>query len=127
MATKLSAKGRRLKGIEFERKVATLFREIYPEACRRLEYQQTVTGGYDLESTGRLLIQCKAYQDYAPISKISEITEKEGIPVLVTKGNRKEPMAVLPLKDLIEIIKNPLYAFHDLDKSFLDIMEKKDA
>lgn len=93
----------RTKGHAFERYVAQKFRSIFPGARRLLEYQEGV--GVDIENTGPLRIQCKAYKDYAPISKINEV-KLSGIPCLVTKGDRKTPMIVLSLDDFLRIIED---------------------
>ena len=101
----MSGKRSRTKGHSFERWTADKFRSVYPNAKRKLEYQISECTGVDISDTGPFKIQCKAYKDYAPISKIKEIQEG-GIPCLVTKGDRKEAMIVLPLTDFINILKD---------------------
>ena len=98
-------KASRAKGLSFERACANKLKEVFPRARRALECQEGL--GYDLENTGCFLFQMKAYANYAPITKINEIprTDSTKIPVLVTKGDRLEPMAVLPFSDLIKMIK----------------------
>lgn len=95
------------KGKQFERDVANAIGHIFPEAQRMLEYQASVVIGVDLQGTGRFKIQCKNYQGYAPIGKISEIRalEEGDIPVLISKGNKLPAMAVLPFKDFIELLE----------------------
>jgi hypothetical protein len=104
-------KSQRVKGHSFERWTAQQFRPVYPDARRDLN--DTHGGsGIDLENTGTLAIQCKAYKDYAPISKIEEIqVGDDRCPVLVTKGDGKKPMAVLPLSWLIAILGDVGVAF----------------
>lgn len=99
----MSGKKSRTKGHSFERAVAITFREVYPDAQRLLEYQEGY--GIDLDKTGIFRVQCKAYKQYAPISKINEIPKGDYIPVLVTKGDRLTPMVVLPLDNFIELLK----------------------
>lgn len=96
----------RNKGLSFERWVADKFRAVFPDAKRKLEYQKDECIGVDIENTGPYKIQCKAYKTYAPIMKIFEVEHKGGeIPILVTKGDRLEPMAVIPLMKLIRLMK----------------------
>lgn len=109
------SKSQRTKGHSFERYVAQRFRLVFPEARRNLN--DTHGGsGIDLENTGNLAVQCKAYKGYAPIAKIQEIMvdDTSTIPVLVTKGDGLKPMAVLPLSWLIAILDDVGVAFeHD--------------
>lgn len=101
----------RTKGHSFERTLAKRLRDegIFPEAERHLEMQMSQCSGYDLDNTGKLKIQCKAYKKYAPLSKIEEAASscsEDEIPVLVTKGDRLRPIAALYLDDLIKILKD---------------------
>jgi len=99
-------KGQRVKGHGFERWVANQLKQVFPDAKRHLEFQGTEARGFDLDNTGQYHIQCKAYRGYAPISKIQEVHPEDGFtPVLVTKGDYLEPMAVLPLSAFIELLK----------------------
>ena len=97
----------RNKGHAFERKIARMFREAgFPNAQRQLEYQEGK--GVDLQNTGRYLVQCKRGKQYAPITKIEEVyssldKNNNHIPVLITKADRKEVMAVIPLDHFLEI------------------------
>ncbi len=103
----LSGKGCRAKGHSFERWVAEQMRRIYPEARRLLEYQAEEANGVDLQNTGRYLIQCKRNRKYAPLSAIEEIQIcpiEGGTPVLVTKGDGKTPLAVLPFEEFIRLL-----------------------
>lgn len=95
----------RTKGHSFEREVAIAFRRLFPKAARQLEYQEGM--GIDLAHTGKLRIQCKRFKNYAPLSALEEARGPEGIPLLVTKADRKEALVALPLKDFIEILQRP--------------------
>lgn len=98
----------RTKGHGFERKVAQLFREFFPTARRKLEYQASECDGVDIEGTGRLRIQCKKYKAYAPISKIKEVQPKPGtIPALITEGNREPAIICMELSDFFDILRDP--------------------
>lgn len=81
-------------------------RHIFPDAERQLESQHGY--GYDLKNTGRYRIQAKCYKDYAPISKINEAiggcTRPNDVPILITKGDRKETMVVMPFDHFLELL-----------------------
>lgn len=97
----------RTKGHSFERAVAAALRVVFPGARRQLEYHENDCLGIDIAETGLFKIQCKAWAKYAPIACIFEIRcdrQLGDIPVLITKGNKLEPMAVLPLDDFIRLI-----------------------
>lgn len=105
---KLSGRGCRRKGHQFERDVALLFRTIFPEAKRHLETRRSDVTGVDLDHTGIFRIQCKRGKNYAPLSKIFEVQidpMEGGVPVLVTKGDELEPLAALPLSDFLTILR----------------------
>lgn len=95
------------KGKAYEREVANDIGHIFPEAQRNLEYQADEDQGLDIKGTDRIKIQCKFRQNYVPINTIREIQLKNEneIPVLVTKGNHREPMAVLPWKKLVTLLE----------------------
>jgi hypothetical protein len=96
----------RTKGHSFERKVAALFREIYPRARRQLEYHPDDALGVDIQDCGPFLIQCKRGRKYHSLSAIEEVqTRPGGIPALITKGDDKEEIIALYLKDFLDIIK----------------------
>lgn len=106
MEKSMSGRANRAKGRNFEQDVAVKFRTIYPHARRLLENHPEDAAGVDLLNTGPFKIQCKALAGYAPIARIREVTADRAfgdIPVLVTKGNGLEPMAVLPLGDFIAL------------------------
>lgn len=96
----------RTKGHSFERWVAKELREVFPHAQRKLEYQVNECVGIDIQNTNEFKIQCKAYKGYAPIGKIREVEcGDHDVPVLITKGDRLEPMVVLPFKNFVELLK----------------------
>ncbi len=97
----------RTKGHSFEREMANLFRLVFPDARRQLEYHVKDANGVDLQGTGRYRVQCKRCKKYASITAINEIRAEPGtIPVLVTRGDNCKAMAVLPLDELITLIGN---------------------
>ena len=105
---KVSHRGAIKKGKDFEREVANIVGHIFPEAKRNLEYQPGEGNqGKDIGGTDRIIFQCKNHQGYVSISTIREIqlTSNEDIPVLVTKGNRLEPMAVLPFDKFVTLLE----------------------
>lgn len=104
----MGGRASRKKGHQFERDVAIMFRGIFPGARRQLEYHEDDCLGVDIAGTGRWKVQCKKLRDYAPISRIREVQCNRvlgDVPILVTAGDNKEPMAVLPLEDLLYLIR----------------------
>lgn len=103
----MSGKSSRTKGLAFERKIAEMFRPFYPAARRQLEFQREDANGVDLQGTGPFRIQIKKLKTYASINTINEVKCERGlgeIPLLVTAGDGLEPMAVLPLEDLLRLV-----------------------
>lgn len=100
------AKRSRSKGLGFERDIANVFKEVFKDSRRQLEFQKAEAVGVDLKNCGEYLVQCKAYKNYAPISCIEEIVLRKGFkPVLITKGDRLRPVAVLYFDDFMELVK----------------------
>ncbi len=96
----------RTKGHSFEREVAAAFRLVFPEARRQLEYHVKDALGVDLQETGPYRIQCKRLKKYASIAAINEVVSTPPhVRILVTRGDNTETMAVLPLTELIRLIK----------------------
>lgn len=95
------------KGKAFERYLSTAIRHIFPNVGRMLEFQTGSNIGTDLQDTGVFRFQCKAYANYAPLTKIKEVSimSDEEIPVLVTKGNHQPPIAALYLVDFISLLE----------------------
>lgn len=104
---RVSHKGARAKGLQFERDVVNALGHIFPEAQRQLEYQTSDCKGTDTKNTGPFRIQCKNLQNYVSIKTIEEVkhNKKNDIPVLVTKGNRQKAMAVLPFEKLVTLLE----------------------
>lgn len=111
LTKKLSPKGRRKKGHRFECDVANDFKSMgFKNAGTTRERRggnwSDSDNGIDLVETGPFSVQCKSWEDYVSIERIREIQLPEGqIPLLITKGDFKEPMAVLPWKKMMEIIQ----------------------
>lgn len=100
-------KSQRTKGHNFERQIATQFRNAgWLFAARHLEFQAIEAAqGYDLVGTEPFKIQCKAHQNYVPISNITQIKAKSGdIPVLISKGDNERACAVVYFDDFLRII-----------------------
>lgn len=100
-------KAQRVKGHTFERKVANMFKEIgYPDAKRHLEFQFQEAMGYDIDGTFPYYIQCKKHKAYVPINTIEEVKpQKDGVPVLISEPDRGEAVAVLYLKDFLNLLR----------------------
>lgn len=106
---KSSGRRARAKGHGFERETAIALRVVFPDARRHLEYQDAEANGVDLAHTGAFRIQCKRGKQYAPITAIEEVEFEPlfgEIPVLVTKGDEKEAMAVIPFREFINLLRN---------------------
>lgn len=97
----------RSKGHSFEREVAQQLRQVFPKARRHLEYHLEDCKGFDLDNTGIYRIQCKRGRNYAPVSKIQEveIVNEDHVPVLITRGDRLEAMAVIPFDHFVSLLK----------------------
>lgn len=102
-----SQRGRasRSKGHSFEREVANAFKKVFPEARRRFEFRAFDNDGIDLEGTGSLAIQCKRAKASVPIAKIEEV-RGPGIPVLVSRVDRKPAYVTMELKHFISILED---------------------
>jgi len=94
------------KGKQYERDIANKFKAIgFTDAKRLFENREGM--GYDVQDCGPFKIQCKAYAKYAPISKLEEAPNGAGdIPLLVTKGDRKQDVVCMYLTDFMEIIQD---------------------
>lgn len=105
----MGGKHSRNKGAGFERWVARKFKAIFPNVRRHLEFQREEAAlGIDLVHLGRYRVQCKALARYAPITCINEVKIdpiEGGCPVLITKGDRLEPMVVLPFDEFLWLLK----------------------
>lgn len=104
---KVSHKSARAKGHQFERDIANELGHIFPEAKRQLEYQTDECNGVDIANTDIFKFQCKNKQNYVSVTTIKEITitKEEDIPVLVTKGNKQEAMAIMPFRKLVTLLE----------------------
>jgi hypothetical protein len=98
----------REKGIAFERAIAARLRAVFPEARRHFEFRRVeASNGHDLIHTAHYRFQLKKTKRYASIATIGEIVVDElagEIPVLVTAGDREEPMAVIPFEHLVRLL-----------------------
>jgi len=99
----------RRKGHQFERDIANKLKSVYPNVRRQLEYNENDCMGIDLVNTGPFRIQCKKLKKYAPISAIEEVVHFDflgEIPVLITAGDNKPPLAVIPLETFLDMLKH---------------------
>ncbi len=97
----------RNKGHSFERHIANLFKTIFKDSRRQLEYHVDDCKGVDIQGAGPYKIQCKKLKSYVSVNTIKEIEcdrELGEVPILVTAGDFQEPMAVIPLVDLLRLI-----------------------
>jgi len=94
----------RTKGHSFERWIVNFFKDIFPNIERVKAGDNLDMKGVDFRETANLQIQAKRNKGYAPINKIKEVKTGTGIPILITKADREEPMVVLSLKNFKKII-----------------------
>lgn len=84
-----------------------MLRGIFPKCRRHLEYQDCEANGVDLVETGFYRIQCKRGRKWSSISAIEEVTADEmlgEVPVLVTQGDHKRILAVIPFEEFMRLI-----------------------
>jgi len=109
----VGGKSSRNKGHSFERHIARIFRELYSESRRHLEYHVAdAAEGTDVHA-GPFNIQCKRNKKYCSISKIFEVNTNKGVPLLVSKGDRQPEMVVISLDAFMEILKRSDYGYKD--------------
>jgi len=84
------SKAQRDKGHNYEREIARLFREIYPDAARHLEYQkEEAAAGVDVVA-GPFTIQCKNTAKFVPAKTLFDVqAEAHQIPLLVCRDGRR--------------------------------------
>jgi len=106
-------KSQRTKGIGYEREIARRFRDVFPQAARNLTETQAGGQGVDLVNTGRLRIQCKRGRQYAPCVRIEEVSAGDGLPVLVTKADRRPDLVVMRLCDFLAMLEDVGIVFEE--------------
>lgn len=85
-----------------------MFREFYPNARRHLEYHEIDADGVDIVGTDEFKIQCKRGRKYAAITALDEVTCDRAlgdVPVLVTRADERDAVAVLPLSDFLDLLR----------------------
>lgn len=110
-AKRRRSRNSRAKGHSFERDISILLRPIYPNARRLLENHKDDARGVDILHTGPYRFQCKRLRKYCNPNRIEEIQCDEflgEVPVLVTQGDRKRILAVLPFEELLRLLKNSI-------------------
>lgn len=102
----------RTKGYGFEREIAVALRPLFPDARRRLENHRDDANGVDLMNVGRYQVQCKRGRKYANPNRIEEVTFNEfldEVPVLITAGDRKPTLVVIPLEEFMRLVAVDLF------------------
>ncbi len=99
------SKQQRDKGKRGEQMAVQELRQVFPSARRKVTNHAGVENGVDLELTGIFRVQVKNHKRYVPMNAIEEIADTTGIPLLVSKAERQRWLAVLPLDDLLKILK----------------------
>lgn len=98
----MSGKTARRKGHNFEREVAILFREFYPEAIRNLEYQEGE--GVDIANTGEFSIQCKVGKSFRIEKALAEAVKENKKSVAITKKDRQKIVVSMYWDDFKEVL-----------------------
>jgi len=90
------------KGANAEREVVNILRKTFPHAIRNLGESGGQRLGIDI-TAGALRVQVKRWADFAPISRLMEVPIGEGIPALITRGDRQRWVVVMYLDDALDI------------------------
>ena len=85
---------------------------MFPEARRRVVNHAGVEDGRDLENTGAFAVQVKRHARPAPVSALYEI-KAAGMPLLLTRGDGGEWLAVLRAEDFIRILSDIGEAYNE--------------
>ncbi len=102
------SRGARTKGLSFEREIAIALRPVFPNARRLLENHSDDANGVDILHTGDYKFQCKRLRKYCNPNRIEEVQCDEVIgevPVLITQGDRKRILAIIPFEELLRLLK----------------------
>lgn len=111
---KMSTRGRisrrsREKGRDYESECVNDLKPLFPEAKRHLEFQkEEAAGGYDIENTDEYKFQCKRGHHYKSPLAIEEVKcdrEYGEVPVLLTRADKKESLAIMYMSDFIDLVK----------------------
>lgn len=103
----MSGKRSRTKGHSFERWCANKFKKFFPNARRHLEYHSADANGIDLVDTGSFRVQCKRSKNYASFNMIKQVEIdpiEGGIPLLISKADRCEPMVAMYFDDFLRLL-----------------------
>jgi len=106
------SKHQRDKGKRGELEAAALLRPVFPEARRRVVNHAGVEDGRDLENTGAFAVQVKRHARPAPVSALYEV-QAAGMPLLLTRGDGGEWLAVLRAEDLVKILSDIGEAYNE--------------
>ena len=102
----------RNKGKAGELEAAGILQPIFPDARRRVVNHAGVENGADLEKTGAFAVQVKRHKKPSPVSALYEV-QAAGIPLLLTRGDRGEWLAVLRATDLVAILGDVAIAYEE--------------
>jgi len=98
----MSGKTARRKGHNFEREVAILMREFFPDAIRNLEYQEGE--GVDIANTGEFSIQCKVGKSFRIEKALAEAVKENKKSVAITKKDRQKIVVSMYWDDFKELL-----------------------
>ena len=96
----------RQKGASWEREVAKLFREAFPESKRGLVQSRAGDEAADVEGVSGLWIECKAHRKVdiqAAMNQAIFAAKTSGrLPVVASKSDRCVPLASMRLYDFVQ-------------------------
>lgn len=105
------SKYQRDKGARFEREVCNAIEETTGFPARR-NLTQTRDGGYDI-AFGKFRIECKARKAlsiYSFLDQCQAACQPGDIPVVIAKADRRAPVVIMSLDDLLPILAGELSA-----------------
>ena len=115
------SKSQRDKGARFERQICAVIREVTGyNALRNL--RQTRDGGFDI-AFGKFRIECKARKAlsiYSFLDQCQAACKPGDIPVVIAKADRRSPVVIMSLEDLLPILAGELSAVDYEDANDVD-------
>lgn len=103
----LSARGRRRKGHDWERKVAAMLRDLFDIDTHRGQQSRRGQDEADVVGVDGWHIECKAQEAlnvWAAIEQAKRDAKPGARPVVIARRNNVDPIAVVPLSVWLECV-----------------------